>query len=123
MYQRQAKERAALPGQTASRTVPRDGFPNQAGCPRKGVQAVSISKDECNKWSSAKIPSPSSPQRMAELLHLNLSGLQLEGQRCAPSFFGIMPRRIRCQHQFTVVNEHVIKCTNKTSDRGVPTLG
>lgn len=103
--------------------MPKDGFPNQAGCPREGVQAVFISQDECKKGGPPQIPSPSPPQRMAELLHLNLSRLQLEGQRCAPSFFGIMPRRIRCQHQFQVVHELVIKCINRTADRGVLTLG
>lgn len=43
--------------------------------------------------------------------------------RGAPSFFGIMPRRIRCQHQLPVAREFVIKCTNKTAGWGVPTLG
>lgn len=115
------KDRAALPGQTASRTVPGDGFPNQAGWPREGLQSVSISQDEWKKGGAPQIPSPSSPQRLS---YFSVSvGSSLEGQRCAPSFFGTMPGWIRCQHQFPVVHERVIKRTNKTADRGVPTLG
>lgn len=70
-----------------------------------------------SKVSPFQVPSPSSPQRVAELLHLSLSGLQLGRQRHAPTFFGIMPRRLRCQHRSLAVNELVIKCTNKTASR------
>lgn len=118
MYINQAKDRAALPGQTAPRTELGDGFPNQAACPREGLQTVLISQDDIKKVGPLEVPSPSSPQRLAELLHLNLSGLQLEGLRCAPTFFGIMPRRLRCQHQSPAVNELVIKCTKKPVSRG-----
>jgi len=34
----------------APKTVPRDGFPNQPGCPREGAGMVAISQDECNRW-------------------------------------------------------------------------
>lgn len=120
MYQKTSQGESSSPWPDSLRTVPRDGFPNQSGCPREGLQAVFISQDDCKKGGPPQIPSPSSPQRVAEPLHL--SGLQLEGQRCAPSFFGIVPRRIRCQLEFPVVRELVIKCTNN-ADRGVPTSG
>lgn len=80
-------------------------------------------QEECKEGAPPQNPSPSSPLRVAELLHPNLSGLWPEGQRCASSSFGIMPRRIRCPHQFPVVHKLVIKCTNKIAGRAVPTLG
>lgn len=58
------------------------------------------------------VQSPSSPDRVGELLHLNLSGLQLEVQRCAPAFFGIGPRRLQCQQCWSpVIKELVIQNT------------
>lgn len=95
MYGNQAKERAALPGQAAPRMEPGHGFPNQAAYLREGAQMAFISQEEIKKVGPLQGPSPSSPQRLAELLHLSFSGLQLDGQRYVPTFFGITPRRLR----------------------------
>lgn len=53
-------------------------------CPREGARMALISQDERSKAGPLQLPSPSSLQRIAELLHLRL---QLEGQRCTPAFW------------------------------------